>query len=38
VIVVAILLVTGWLGGELVYRHKIGIIEEPRARSFHPAE
>ena len=33
-IVVGILLVTGWLGGELAYRYKIGVIEgsgeEPR--------
>jgi uncharacterized membrane protein len=36
-VVVAILMVTGWLGGELVYRHKIGVIEPP-ARRFHPAE
>lgn len=28
-IVVAILLVTGWLGGELAYRHRIGVIEQP---------
>jgi uncharacterized membrane protein len=27
-ITVAILGVTGWLGGELSYRHKIGVIEE----------
>lgn len=27
-IVVAILLVTGWMGGELAYRFKIGVIEE----------
>jgi uncharacterized membrane protein len=27
-IVVGILLVTGWLGGELAYRFKIGVIEE----------
>ena len=26
VIVVAILLVTGWLGGELAYRHRIGVM------------
>ena len=37
-IVVAILMVTGWLGGELVYRHKIGIIEEPPSANLHPAE
>lgn len=35
--IVAILLVTGWLGGELAYRHKIGVIPgerwiEPEAR------
>jgi uncharacterized membrane protein len=36
-IVVAILLVTGWLGGELVFRHRIGVIERP-TRPFHPAE
>jgi uncharacterized membrane protein len=28
VIVVLVLLVTGWLGGELAYRYKIGVIEE----------
>ena len=27
-ITVATLGVTGWLGGELFYRHKIGVIEE----------
>jgi uncharacterized membrane protein len=27
IIIVAILLVTGWMGGELAYRHKIGVIE-----------
>ncbi|HEY1385299.1 MAG TPA: DUF2231 domain-containing protein [Dongiaceae bacterium] len=27
VIVVAILLVTGWLGGELAYRHRIGVMK-----------
>ena len=27
-ITVGILLVTGWMGGELAYRHKIGVIEE----------
>lgn len=26
-IVVAILLVTGWLGGEMSYRHRIGVLE-----------
>ena len=31
VIVVGILLVTGWLGGELAYRHKIGVLEESAA-------
>jgi len=36
-IVVAILLVTGWLGRELVFRHKVGVIER-LARGFHPAE
>jgi hypothetical protein len=28
-IVVAILLVTGWLGGELAFRHRIGVVEQP---------
>ena len=28
IVVVAILLVTGWLGGELSYRYKIGVIED----------
>ena len=27
-VVVAIFLVTGWLGGELVFRHRIGIIDD----------
>jgi len=27
-IVVAILLVTGWLGGEMSYRHRIGVMEQ----------
>jgi len=27
-IIVAILLVTGWMGGELAYRYKIGVIEK----------
>jgi uncharacterized membrane protein len=27
-ITAAILGVTGWYGGELAYRHKIGVIEE----------
>jgi uncharacterized membrane protein len=31
VIVVLVLLVTGWLGGELAYRYKIGVIEEHAA-------
>ena len=26
-IVVAILLVSGWLGGELVFRHRVGVLE-----------
>jgi uncharacterized membrane protein len=29
--VVAILLVTGWLGGELVFRHRIGVITDKKA-------
>lgn len=35
VIVVAILLVTGWLGGELAYRHRIGVMSagEERGRA-----
>jgi len=40
VIVVGILLVTGWLGGELAYRFKIGVIEEeeaPRPAAIDPA-
>jgi hypothetical protein len=28
--VVAIFLVTGWLGGELVFRHRIGVVGEER--------
>jgi len=31
-IIVGILLVTGWMGGELAYRHKIGVIEEAEGR------
>lgn len=27
-IIVGILLVTGWMGGELAYRYKIGVIED----------
>lgn len=45
VIVCAILLVTGWLGGELVFRYRIGVMEtqegtprESGYRSPHPAE
>jgi uncharacterized membrane protein len=43
IIVTAILLVTGWLGGELAYRYKIGVIEESpeferSTRKLHPAE
>jgi uncharacterized membrane protein len=40
VIVTLILLVTGWLGGELVFRHKIGVIEGEThdTRRLHPAE
>jgi uncharacterized membrane protein len=26
-VVVVIFLVTGWLGGELVFRHRIGVID-----------
>jgi uncharacterized membrane protein len=29
IVIVGILLVTGWLGGELAYRHKIGVIDAP---------
>jgi uncharacterized membrane protein len=39
-VVVAILLVTGWLGGELAYRHRIGMIGnagEPRPAGASPA-
>jgi uncharacterized membrane protein len=32
---VAVLLVTGWLGGELAYRHKIGVIEPEDAPIEH---
>jgi uncharacterized membrane protein len=28
VVVGAILVITGWAGGELSYRHKIGVIED----------
>jgi uncharacterized membrane protein len=30
-VVVLILIVTGWLGGELSYRHRIGVIAQPEA-------
>jgi uncharacterized membrane protein len=30
-ITVGLLLVTGWMGGELAYRYKIGVIEEVHA-------
>ena len=30
-VVVAILLVTGWLGGELVFRHRIGVTTDKKA-------
>jgi uncharacterized membrane protein len=30
ILVVLILLVTGWLGGELVYRHRVGVAPEDR--------
>lgn len=30
--IVGILLVTGWMGGELAYRYKIGVIEETEER------
>jgi uncharacterized membrane protein len=33
VIVTGILLVTGWLGGELVFRYKIGVVENPNTAS-----
>jgi uncharacterized membrane protein len=42
--VVIILLITGWLGGELVFRHKIGVLEgddvamTQRDHRLHPAE
>lgn len=32
-IIVAILLVTGWMGGELAYRYKIGVIEDTDERA-----
>lgn len=31
-IIVGVLLVTGWMGGELAYRYKIGVIEDTAAR------
>ena len=33
VVTVCVLLVTGWLGGELAYRYKIGVIEDEALRS-----
>ena len=47
VIVTVMLMVTGWLGGELVYRHKVGVLSDAEVRSTkrasryrpaHPAE
>src|SRR6185437_1463003 len=32
-VIVGILLITGWMGGELAYRYKIGVIEEDAAAS-----
>jgi len=29
---VVLLLFTGWKGGEMVYRHRVGILEHPQAR------
>lgn len=29
IVAVLILLVTGWLGGEMVYRHRVGVTDEP---------
>jgi uncharacterized membrane protein len=37
VIVVCMLLVTGWLGGELVFRRHVGVVDS-RAGHLHPAE
>lgn len=39
-IIVSLLLVgTGWLGGELAYRHRVGVVDEPeRGQTLHPAE
>ena len=36
-IVVGILLVTGWLGGELTYRYKVGVIDDGAPPSAAPA-
>ena len=36
-VVVGLLLVTGWLGGELVFRRRVGVIET-RGGQLHPAE
>jgi uncharacterized membrane protein len=35
-IVVALFLVTGWLGGELVFRHRIGMIDD-KSKALSPA-
>jgi uncharacterized membrane protein len=32
-IVVGIALFTGWKGGEMVFRHRVGVYAEPRAQS-----
>lgn len=37
VLVVAILLFTGWLGGELVYRHHVGVSDEQLSPDAEPS-
>ena len=37
-IVVLTLLYTGWLGGELVFRHQCGMIEEEPGEEITPGE
>lgn len=35
---VAILLISGWLGGTMVYEHHVGVLEHPEAKDIPPPE
>lgn len=35
-VAVCILLFTGWKGGELVYRHRVAVADEPDAQALRP--